>query len=73
MTQNGDDLLELGELWAVDGNTLKYKLKPLSRCEWMSWGSGAPMEAGNDGAFIAKWHSAELVSASAFLYCSSFD
>jgi hypothetical protein len=66
VTQDGDDLLELEELWAVDGKKLKYKLKPLSGCKWTSWGSGQQMPAGNDGAFVAEWHSVELVNTCAF-------
>ena len=64
MTQDGGDLLELEELRVVDGKKLKYKLKSWRGCDWMSWTSGKPMKAGDDG-FVADWHSVELVSTGA--------
>ena len=65
MTQDDGNLTEVEELWAVDGNILKYKLKPLSGCEWTRWVKGRKMPVGPDSAFDTEWHSAELVSTGA--------
>ena len=63
-TQDGDKLLELVELSAVDGRKVKYQLKQHMGFDWADW-RGDPLKAG-DGGYTDDWHRVELVSTCAF-------